>query len=71
MFVPVCSRVFPAISSIDFNGEVTLDMLMASMATTGFQATNLALAVEEVNRMVRSWNTSQTFADRVTHCRSP
>ena len=38
---------------VDFNATVTLDSLMAAMATTGFQATNLGLAVEEVNRMVR------------------
>ena len=39
--------------SIDFNTEVTLDSIMASMFTTGFQATNIALAVDEINKMVR------------------
>ncbi len=38
--------------SVDFNKEVTLDVLMSFMGTTGFQSTNLGLAVEEVNRMV-------------------
>jgi deoxyhypusine synthase len=36
----------------DFNQEVTLDSLIASMFTTGFQATNVALAIDEINKMV-------------------
>ena len=38
--------------SMDFDGEVTLDSLMAKMITTGFQATNIGLAIEEINKMV-------------------
>lgn len=36
----------------DFSEEITLEKLVGSMMTTGFQATNVGLAVEEINRMV-------------------
>jgi deoxyhypusine synthase len=39
---------------MDFNNEenVTLDGIMNAMLATGFQATNVALAIHEINRMV-------------------
>ncbi len=37
---------------MDFDGVVSLDSLMDKMITTGFQATNIGLAVEEINKMV-------------------
>ena len=40
------------IRGFDFNQECTLDSLMSSMLTTGFQASALGQAVVEVNRMV-------------------
>lgn len=36
----------------DFNTKVDLDALMSSLMTTGFQATQLARAINEVNKMV-------------------
>jgi deoxyhypusine synthase len=45
---------FPAVCGVDFNKEVTLADMMAAMGTTGFQATELARAVDEINRM-RAW----------------
>lgn len=39
--------------------EQELDRLMASFMTTGFQATNLALAVEQIRQM-RAWRLSDT-----------
>ena len=36
----------------DFSGEVSLDSLVCGMFTTGFQATNVGLAINEINRMV-------------------
>lgn len=47
----------PVIRGYDFNGGVDYEKLMDAMLTTGFQATNLGLAVEEVNRMLR-WRLS-------------
>ena len=41
----------------DFSNGATLDGLVASMITTGFQATNVGLAIEEINRML-SWRLS-------------
>lgn len=41
------------IRGYDFEKGRDLDGLMESMLQTGFQATNLGLAVKEVNRMVR------------------
>jgi hypothetical protein len=43
---------FFVVYRLDFNKEVNLDALMAAMITTGFQATNVGLAVEEINKMV-------------------
>ena len=40
------------VSSFDFGGECTLDALAQSMFTTGFQATNVGLAIEQINQMV-------------------
>ncbi len=37
---------------VDFDRPVSLDDLMASMIATGFQATNVGLAVEQINQMV-------------------
>lgn len=37
----------------NFSEGVSLDGLVESMLTTGFQATNVGLAIEEINRMVR------------------
>jgi deoxyhypusine synthase len=47
----------PVCRGYDFNQGVDFNALMAAAFTTGFQSTNLALAIEEVNRM-RSWRLS-------------
>ncbi|GFR42296.1 hypothetical protein Agub_g3194 [Astrephomene gubernaculifera] len=48
----------PVIRGIDFaSSEADLDCIMSSMLTTGFQATSLGQAVDEVNRMV-TWRLS-------------
>jgi deoxyhypusine synthase len=47
----------PRIRGYDFNQGVDLSAIIKAAYTTGFQATNLALAVDEVNRM-RSWRLS-------------
>lgn len=41
------------VKGYDFNDGVNYPNLLKSFVTTGFQATNFALAVNEVNRMVR------------------
>lgn len=40
------------IRGYDFNQGVDFDAVMAAMLTTGFQASALGQAVEEINRMV-------------------
>jgi len=37
---------------LDFSQPVTMDTWAQSMLGTGFQATNVALAIDEINRMV-------------------
>jgi deoxyhypusine synthase len=37
----------------DFEGDVSLDSLLGSFLSTGFQATNMGLAIHEINRMAR------------------
>eukprot|EP00455_Lapot_gusevi_P044886 TRINITY_DN567_c0_g1_i3.p1 TRINITY_DN567_c0_g1~~TRINITY_DN567_c0_g1_i3.p1 ORF type:complete len:390 (+),score=120.87 TRINITY_DN567_c0_g1_i3:70-1239(+) len=43
----------PVVRGYDFNQGVNYEALLKSYFTTGFQATNLALAVNEINRMLR------------------
>lgn len=40
------------VKGFDFSEGSSLDALAASMLTTGFQATNVGLAINEINRMV-------------------
>ena len=50
----------------DFSQGATLDGLVASMVRTGFQATNVGLAIEEINRML-TWRLSdRPIADNET-----
>lgn len=42
----------PIITGHDFNKGCDLDSIMSSMITSGFQATALGQAINEVNRMV-------------------
>ncbi|XP_003743068.1 probable deoxyhypusine synthase [Galendromus occidentalis] len=48
--LPVAEKV--EVKGVDFNSRVELDTLMNSMLTTGFQATQLARAVNEINKML-------------------
>ena len=47
----------PSVVGFDFNAAPTLDALLGTYLTTGFQATNLGLAIDEINRM-RAWRLS-------------
>jgi hypothetical protein len=49
------------VSGYDFNHGLDLQALLRSMYTTGFQASHLGQAVEEVNRMVSKWNGNPIF----------
>jgi len=40
------------VKGYDFNDGVDYSRILKSFSTTGFQATNLSLAVNEINRMV-------------------
>jgi deoxyhypusine synthase len=42
----------PIIRGYDFSNGVDYEALLRSMATTGFQASNLGQAIDEINRMV-------------------
>lgn len=43
----------PKIRGYDFNQGVDLQALLKSYLTTGFQASSLGLAIQEINNMVR------------------
>ena len=47
----------PIVQGPSFSSPFTLDSLLSSFLTTGFQATNLGLAVQEVNKMI-TWRLS-------------
>jgi deoxyhypusine synthase len=42
----------PAVAGYNFDNGTDYDALLKSLYTTGFQATNFALAVDQVNQMV-------------------
>lgn len=44
----------PKIRGYDFNQGVDLQAVLKSYLTTGFQASSLSLAIQEINHMVRS-----------------
>jgi hypothetical protein len=46
----------PVVKGYDFNNGVDYDALFKSYLTTGFQATNFALAIDQVNQMVRDFS---------------
>ena len=43
----------PKVSGYDFNGPFDFERFMDAYFTTGFQATNLGLAVQEINKMLQ------------------
>lgn len=43
----------PVVRGENFANGVDLDAMVQKMLTTGFQATNVALAIEVINKMVR------------------
>ena len=47
----------PTVQGYNFEGDLDLQKLLDSMLTSGFQATQLGRAVDEVNRMLR-WRLS-------------
>lgn len=47
---------------IDFNKEVTLDDLLGSYMTTGFQATHVGRAIDEINKMLH-WRPSKEMEE--------
>lgn len=57
----------PPIKGWDFNKGVDLDGIMEAMYTTGFQATSLGQAVNEINRMIK-WRLSD---DPITTATKP
>lgn len=46
------------VEGVNFMGSVTLDTVMASMLTTGFQATNVGHGIEQIRNMLQ-WRLSQ------------
>lgn len=51
----------PQVQGYDFNQGVDYSKLFESYVNTGFQATNLGLAMKEINRMVRLVNVHSLF----------
>lgn len=45
----------PKIKGYDFNQGVDFQALLKSYLTTGFQASHLGLAIQEINHMVMNW----------------
>lgn len=50
------------VKGLDFSCEVSLDDLAASMLYSGFQATNVGMAIDEINRML-TWRLSDKTGD--------
>lgn len=47
--------VTPIVKGYDWNNGINYDQLLGSYLHSGFQATNLGLAIEEINKMVNYW----------------
>ena len=60
-FVMIILIIYVHTYSEDFASEVNLDSFMQTMLTTGFQATNVGLAINEINRMVIFISTTSTI----------
>lgn len=45
----------PKIRGYDFNQGVDFQAVLKSYLTTGFQASSLGLAIQEINHMVKNW----------------
>ncbi|KAF8820427.1 deoxyhypusine synthase [Cardiosporidium cionae] len=58
---PLEKNVLP-VCGINFDEDVSLDSLCKSFLTSGFQATNLGLAIEEIRRMIK-WRLSDEPVD--------
>lgn len=56
---------FPVVQGWDFNRGNDLDGMLGAMLNTGFQATSLGQAVNEVNRMVRVYGCMKAFCSAV------
>ncbi len=54
---PMPAEYSTKVSGYEFTlgGEVDYHALLQSYRTSGFQATNFGLAVEQINDMVRAW----------------
>jgi len=52
-----CPLGTPIVKGPDFNQPQTIETLLSSFATIGFQATNLSLAIDEINNMLK-WRLS-------------
>lgn len=44
----------PVVAGYEFDQGLDYEKLMKSLTTTGFQATNFGLAVDQINQMVRN-----------------
>ena len=61
----------PTVMGPSFDSSFSLDSLLSSFLTTGFQATNLGLAIAEVNRMI-TWRLSdEPLPDGETEAEQP
>ncbi|TKR82113.1 hypothetical protein L596_015886 [Steinernema carpocapsae] len=58
----------PKIQGYDFNGAFDFGKLMESYLTTGCQASSLALAIEEINKMITARNEEVEILDDVDPC---
>ena len=61
----------PTVRGPNFDHGVNYDDLFASLLTTGFQATNLALAIAEVRRMIQWRMSDEPLPDGETEAEQP
>ena len=58
----------PVVRGEDFSQGALLDDMVRKMLTTGFQATNVALAIEVINKMVSVWSDSDEIVGGDVMC---
>jgi deoxyhypusine synthase len=58
----------PKVRGYDFNEGINYEKLLDSYLTTGFQATNVGLAIEEINKMIAARNEEPPVEEDIDPC---
>lgn len=61
-------NITPVVKGYEWNNGIDYDQLLGSYLHSGFQATNLGKAIDEVNKMVGHNELMKTFLSDINQC---